>query len=114
MHAIYPQSFYMMYTYLYDTARNCCFIDGVHQQGYIYQQKFSLVNIKLKWVKDRTRDSVVTGQRDRKAARILVSIIYSSFECCLPIYYLSASYVHFPHLDYKFQLCKIDFFTFGF
>lgn len=47
-YAIYPQSFYMMFTYLYDTARNCGFIDGVHQEGYIYQQKFSLVNIKLK------------------------------------------------------------------
>ncbi|XP_027347126.1 protein WHAT'S THIS FACTOR 9, mitochondrial isoform X2 [Abrus precatorius] len=68
--------------------RNCNFVHGL-QQGYIYQQKFSLVNIKLKWVKDRTLDAVVAGQRDLKAAWILGSIIYSSSECCLPIYHLS-------------------------
>ncbi|KAJ1386148.1 Plant organelle RNA recognition domain [Sesbania bispinosa] len=78
----------MMFRWLFGTARNCGFIHGC-QRGYIYQQKFSLVNIKLKWVKDRTLDAVVAGQRDLKAAGILVSIIYSSSECCLPIYHLS-------------------------
>ncbi|KAK7318700.1 hypothetical protein RJT34_03406 [Clitoria ternatea] len=76
-----------MFRWLFGTARNCGFIHG-HQQGYIYQQRFSLVNIKLKWVKDRTLDAVVTGQRDLKAAGILVSVIYSSSEHCLPIYHL--------------------------
>jgi hypothetical protein len=78
----------MMFRSLFVTARNCGFLHSV-QQGYIYQQKFSLVNIKLKWVKDRTMDSVVVGKRDLKAAGILVSIIYSSSECCVPIYRLS-------------------------
>ncbi|CAJ2677174.1 unnamed protein product [Trifolium pratense] len=76
-----------MFRSLFATARNCGFLHSV-QQGYIYQQKFSLVNIKLKWVKDRTMDSVVVGKRDLKAAGILVSIIYSSSECCVPIYRL--------------------------
>ncbi|XP_061365748.1 protein WHAT'S THIS FACTOR 9, mitochondrial [Gastrolobium bilobum] len=78
----------MMFRWLFGTARNCGFIHGC-QKGYIYQQKFSLVNIKLKWAKDRTLDAVVAGQRDLKAAGFLVSIIYSSSECCLPIYHLS-------------------------
>ncbi|XP_058721907.1 protein WHAT'S THIS FACTOR 9, mitochondrial [Vicia villosa] len=78
----------MMFRSLFDNARNYGFLHG-HKQGFIYQQKFSLVNIKLKWVKDRTMDSAVTGKRDLKAADILVSIIYSSPECCLPIYRLS-------------------------
>ncbi|XP_045824624.1 protein WHAT'S THIS FACTOR 9, mitochondrial [Trifolium pratense] len=77
-----------MFRSLFATARNSGFLHSV-QQGYIYQQKFSLVNIKLKWVKDRTMDSVVVGKRDLKAAGILVSIIYSSSECCVPIYRLS-------------------------
>lgn len=77
-----------MFHSLFDTAKNYGFLHSC-KQGFIYQQKFSLVNIKLKWVKDRTMDSVVTCQRDLKAAGILVSIIYSSPECCLPIYHLS-------------------------
>ncbi|CAK8564806.1 unnamed protein product [Lathyrus sativus] len=77
-----------MFRSLFDTARNYGFLHS-RKQGFIYQQNFGLVNIKLKWVKDRTMDSVVTGQRDLKAAGILVSIIYSSSECCLPIYRLS-------------------------
>lgn len=78
----------MMFRWLFGTARNCGFIHGC-QQRYIYQQKFTLVNIKLKWVKDRTLDAVVAGQKDLKAAGTLVSIIHSSSECCLPIYHLS-------------------------
>ncbi|XP_020215639.1 protein WHAT'S THIS FACTOR 9, mitochondrial [Cajanus cajan] len=77
-----------MFQWLFGIARNFGFVRSI-QQGYIYQQKFSLVNVKLKWVKDRTLDAVVAGQRDLKAAGILVSIIYSSSECCLPIYHLS-------------------------
>lgn len=77
-----------MFRQLFGIARNCGFVHSC-QQGYIYQQKFSLVNIKLKWVKDRTLDAVVAGQRDLKAAGILVSIIYSSSERLLPIYHLS-------------------------
>ena len=79
----------MMFNCLFSTARNYGLLHGCHQQGYNYQQKFSLVNIKLKWVKDRTLDCVVAGQRDLKAAGILVSIISSSSECCLPIYHLT-------------------------
>lgn len=78
----------MMFCSIFYTAKNYGFLHSC-KQGFIYQQKFSLVNIKLKWVKDRTMDSVVTGQRDLKAAGILVSVIYSSPECCLPIYRLS-------------------------
>ena len=48
-----------------------------------------MVNIKLKWVKDRTMDSVVVGKRDLKAAGILVSIIYSFEQDNVPIYRLS-------------------------
>jgi len=77
-----------MFRSIFSSARNYGFLDGV-QQGYIYQQKFSLVNIKLKWVKDRTMDSVVVGKRDLKAAGILVSIIYSSEQGYVPIYRLS-------------------------
>lgn len=59
------------------------------QQGFNYQQKCSLVNIKLKWVKDRALDAVVAGERDLRAACILVSIISSAPQCCLPIHRLS-------------------------
>ncbi|KAH0992624.1 hypothetical protein GBA52_004107 [Prunus armeniaca] len=59
------------------------------QHGFNYQHKRGLVNVKLKWVKDRGLDAVVTAARDLKAACILVSIISSSPQCCLPIYHLS-------------------------
>ncbi|KAK7292117.1 hypothetical protein RIF29_07827 [Crotalaria pallida] len=79
----------MMSRSLFGSARNYGLLH-VCQQGYIYQQSFSLVNIKLKWVKDRTLDAVVAGQRDLKAAGFLVQIISSSSsDCCLPIYHLS-------------------------
>lgn len=79
---------YIMFRGVFGIARNSGFVHG-YEQGYIYQQKFSLVNIKLKWVKDRTLDGVVAGQRDVKATGTLVSIIHSSSQCCLPIYHLS-------------------------
>ncbi|XP_028803102.1 protein WHAT'S THIS FACTOR 9, mitochondrial [Neltuma alba] len=72
--------------WLFNVARIRGFIHG-HQQGFICQQKFSLVNVKLKWVNDRALDSVVTSHRGLKAAETLVSLI-SSFGC-LPIYHLN-------------------------
>lgn len=59
------------------------------QIGFRYQQKCGLVNIKLKWVKDKALDAVVTDDRDLKAACILATIISSTPQCCLPIYRLS-------------------------
>ena len=61
----------------------------VHQRGFIYQQKFSLVNVKLKWVKDRALDAVVAGQRNLRATCTLVSIISSDPHDGFPIYRLS-------------------------
>ena len=58
--------------------------------GFNYQQKCGLVNVKLKWVKDRSLDSVVAGDRDLRAASFLVSMISSSStRCCVPIYHLA-------------------------
>uniref|UniRef100_A0A803QF66 PORR domain-containing protein n=1 Tax=Cannabis sativa TaxID=3483 RepID=A0A803QF66_CANSA len=58
------------------------------QSGFSYQQKFSLVNVKLKWVKDATLDDVVTFDKDLKAASTLVTLISSSPQRKLPIYHL--------------------------
>ncbi|GAB4824293.1 hypothetical protein Ancab_007180 [Ancistrocladus abbreviatus] len=60
-----------------------------YEKGFIYLQKFSLVNVKLKWVKDRALDAAVVGQRDLQAACILVSIISSYSHGYVPIYRLS-------------------------
>ncbi|KAK7247340.1 hypothetical protein RIF29_42221 [Crotalaria pallida] len=78
----------MMFRSLFGSLRDYGLLH-VYQQGYIYQQSFTLVNIKLKWVKDRTLDAVVAGQRDLKAAGFLVQIISSDDDRCLPIYHLS-------------------------
>lgn len=59
------------------------------RKGFNYQQKFSLVNIKLKWVKDKDLDAVVEREKDLRAVCNLVSIISSSPNHCLPIYCLS-------------------------
>ncbi|KAI9107204.1 hypothetical protein K1719_021813 [Acacia pycnantha] len=82
--------------WLFNIARVRGFIHE-HKQGFIYQQKFSLVNIKLKWVNDKALDSVVTSHRGLKAADTLVSILSSSG--CLPIYHLSRYRRHLglPH-----------------
>ncbi|KAJ9145757.1 hypothetical protein P3X46_028102 [Hevea brasiliensis] len=64
------------------------FLDGF-RRGFNYQQKFSLVNVKLKWVKDKALDAVVVGQGDLRATCILVSIILSAPKCFLPIYQLT-------------------------
>ncbi|XP_022150355.1 protein ROOT PRIMORDIUM DEFECTIVE 1 [Momordica charantia] len=53
-----------------------------------YLQNRYLVNIKLKWVKDKDLDTVVSTEKDLKAVCFLVSIISSSPDCCLPIYRL--------------------------
>lgn len=67
--------------------------------GYRYEQKYSLVNVKLKWVKDNVLDDVVSGARDLKAASIIVSIIASNPHGCLPIYHISSCRGQFglPH-----------------
>ncbi|KAF7840255.1 protein WHAT'S THIS FACTOR 1 [Senna tora] len=53
------------------------------------RQEISLLKVSYFGTKDvMTMDSVVTDQRDLKAAGILLSIISSS-GCCLPIYHLS-------------------------
>lgn len=57
--------------------------------GFRYQQKCSLVNIKLKWVKDKALDAVVSDEKDLRAACTLSTIISSSPHCCLPIYRLN-------------------------
>ncbi|XP_031256714.1 protein WHAT'S THIS FACTOR 9, mitochondrial [Pistacia vera] len=57
-------------------------------KGVNYQQKFGLVNVKLKWVKDKSLDAVVAGERDLRAACILVSVISSLSHHFVPIYHL--------------------------
>ncbi|XVE81121.1 hypothetical protein DITRI_Ditri15bG0037100 [Diplodiscus trichospermus] len=59
------------------------------RRGFNYQQCFSLVNVKLKWVKDKALDSVIAGERELRASCNLVSILASAPNCCLPIYRLS-------------------------
>lgn len=59
------------------------------RRGFNYQQSFSLVNVKFKWVKDKALDSVIAGERDLRAACNLVSILSSAPDFCLPIYHLS-------------------------
>ncbi|KGN45924.1 protein WHAT'S THIS FACTOR 9, mitochondrial [Cucumis sativus] len=53
-----------------------------------YLQGRYLVNIRLKWVKDKDLDTVVSAEKDLKAVCFLVSIISSSPEHCLPVYHL--------------------------
>lgn len=51
-------------------------------------QKYGLVNIKLKWAKDKMLDAAVAGQRDLKSTCILVSAISRASENSVPIYRL--------------------------
>ncbi|KAL2469200.1 Ubiquitin carboxyl-terminal hydrolase family protein [Forsythia ovata] len=51
--------------------------------------KRTLVNVKLKWVKDPVLDSVVSRTIQLKATSTLVSVIGSHPDCSLPIYSLS-------------------------
>lgn len=78
----------MVFLLLLKKGAGCSNFLAGFRTGYNYQQKFSLVNVKLKWVKDRVLDAVVADQGDLKAACILVSIISSARGCCLPIYRL--------------------------
>lgn len=78
----------MAYWMVFGRAVNSEFLRGC-KRGFNYQQVFSLVNIKMKWVKDTTLDAVVAGERDLRATCILVSIISSDPNGCLPIYHLS-------------------------
>lgn len=68
------------------------FLYGHHHQkiGFNYQQQFNLVNVKLKWVKDRVLDTVIAGERDLRAVCTIVSIIASFVpRCSVPVYHLS-------------------------
>lgn len=53
-----------------------------------HHQKRTLVNAKVKWVKDSVLDRAVAGGRELKAASILLSIIGSEPQHWLPIYHL--------------------------
>ncbi|KAE8695555.1 protein ROOT PRIMORDIUM DEFECTIVE 1-like isoform X4 [Hibiscus syriacus] len=59
------------------------------RKGFNYQQSFSLVNVKFKWVKDKALDAVIAGERDLRAACNLVSVLSTAPNGCLPIYHLS-------------------------
>lgn len=65
-----------------------------HQRGFNYQQKCSLVNIKLKWAKDKTLDGTVAGRINVRAVCILVAIIASDPQSCLPIYHINCQRRH--------------------
>lgn len=71
------------------------------KRGFDYQQSFSLVNVKLKWVKDRALDAAVARERDLKAVCNLVSVIASAPNRRLPIYRLIQ---HRGHLDLSHDL----------
>ncbi|KAL5707669.1 hypothetical protein ACHQM5_018541 [Ranunculus cassubicifolius] len=82
------------------------------QVAFAYQQTASLVNIKLKWVKDRVLDDVVAPNRDLKPVCHLVSIISSASNHCLPIYHLSRHRrqlglpedLHYPSLVHEYPV----------
>ncbi|XP_058092740.1 protein WHAT'S THIS FACTOR 9, mitochondrial [Magnolia sinica] len=54
-----------------------------------FLQTRSLVNVKLKWVKDRILDSVIVGERDLKAACELKDKLANAPNASLPIYKLN-------------------------
>ncbi|KAC9145048.1 hypothetical protein E3N88_46298 [Mikania micrantha] len=60
-----------------------------YELGFRHNQIYSLVNVKLKWVKDRVLDTVVTGERELRAAWVIMSMIAVDPGGCLPIYRLS-------------------------
>lgn len=59
------------------------------RQGFGFQQTCGLVNVKLKWVKDKELDAVVVRERHLRAVSNLVSVISSSPHSRLPIFHLS-------------------------
>ncbi|KAL9257352.1 WHAT'S THIS FACTOR 9, mitochondrial-like protein [Drosera capensis] len=84
------------------TIRGCCSRRcSIHERilWFIHLQKRGLVNVKLKWVKDPSLDAAVAGQRDLRAASILVSIISSQSDPFVPIYRLNRhpGQLGFPH-----------------
>ncbi|KAI3703322.1 hypothetical protein L1987_73293 [Smallanthus sonchifolius] len=69
---------------------NFCFLSNHHRElGFRHNQRYSLVNVKLKWVKDKVLDTVVTGERELRAAWVIVSIIAADPGGCLPVYRFS-------------------------
>ncbi|GAV91311.1 PORR domain-containing protein [Cephalotus follicularis] len=80
---------------LRSAAGSCC----EYRKAYSYQQIFSLVNVKLKWAKDKVLDAVVAGEKDLKATCFLLSTIAAASNHCLPIYRLTRSrgQVDLPH-----------------
>ncbi|XP_038886285.1 protein WHAT'S THIS FACTOR 9, mitochondrial [Benincasa hispida] len=78
-----------MVAWLFSRAKLSCFPCKIQRGLNLnYLQSRYLVNIKLKWVKDKDLDTVVSAEKDLKAVCFLVSIISSSSEHCLPIYHL--------------------------
>ncbi|KAI5665071.1 hypothetical protein M9H77_24394 [Catharanthus roseus] len=55
---------------------------------FYYSQRRTLVNVKLKWVKDPVLDTVAGG-RELKAACVLISLIATDPTGCVPVYNLS-------------------------
>lgn len=58
------------------------------KQRFSFQQRCGLVNVKLKWVKDKELDAVVIREKHLKAVCNLVSVISSSPDSKLPIFKL--------------------------
>ncbi|EOY04951.1 Uncharacterized protein TCM_020091 [Theobroma cacao] len=86
------------------------------RRGFNYQQNFSVVNVKLKWVKDKALDAVIAGERDLRSACSLVSILSSASDCCLPIYHLSrkrrregARGAPAPQVSKIYNICLLKF-----
>lgn len=77
-----------MFRWLSGSAEAYGFLNG-NPRGFNYQQKLNLVNVKLKWVKDKVLDAVIAGERDLRAVCTLVSIISSNPQCSVPVYHLS-------------------------
>lgn len=55
------------------------------RHGYCYIQKFFLLNVKLKWLKDRALDHVVERERDAKSVVALKDIVKKQPGACLPV-----------------------------
>ncbi|KAL0737822.1 hypothetical protein Bca4012_014032 [Brassica carinata] len=59
------------------------------RQGFGFIQTCGLVNVKLKWVKDKELDAVVAREKHLKAVCNLVSVISSSHDTKAPIFHLN-------------------------
>eukprot|EP01018_Ginkgo_biloba_P030556 Gb_04492 [translate_table: standard] len=59
--------------------------EDLQRHGYCYTQKLFLVNVKLKWVKDRGLDHVVEKKKDLKPVIALKDIVKKETGACLPI-----------------------------